>query len=205
MGRPEVFGAERILDTASMLVGEGGPIALNISRVAEHLGAPSGSIYHRFNSRDALAAALWLRAVERFQDYCFEAFELDDAMSAARTAAGRVLSWSRSNLSDARLLLLYRSSDLLDSGWPTEFVQRNKAQRVRTNKAVAGICRRLGATTASDRRRVVYAVVDVPYAAARSSLAQGKAPPADLDAIVDDAVTGVLAGIAPARHKGGVA
>jgi len=182
-------------------VGEGGPAALNVARVAEQLGAPSGSIYHRFNSRDALAAALWLRAVERFQDYCFDAFELDDPVTAARTAALSVLSWTRENFDDARLLLLYRSSDLLGDGWPIEYAQRNEAQRARTNKAIAKLCRRLGAVTAADRRRVVYAVVDLPYAAVRGPLAHGKPPSADLDSIVDDAVTAVIGGIAPPNHR----
>lgn len=42
---------------------------------------------------------------------------------------------------------------------------------------------------------MTFAVVEIPYAAVRSSLAAGIAPPPMLDAMVDDAVTAVLAGL----------
>ena len=55
-----------MLDAAGALLVAGGAHGLTASAVARSLSAPSGSVYHRFASRDHLAAALWLRTVERF-------------------------------------------------------------------------------------------------------------------------------------------
>lgn len=195
MGRPSTYDSDQILDVAAALVCTGGPAALSITGIANRLGAPSGSIYHRFRSRDTLAASLWLRAVERFQSGYFEALDQDDSQTAVRRAASYVLSWSRENLDDARLLLLYRSSDLLQDGWPRALSERNELQRARITQAIDHLCTRLGTTTAMDRRRVVFAIIDLPYGAARTPLAAGEPPSTDLDAIVDDAVTAVIDGI----------
>ena len=104
MPRPAKFDADQLLDTAAgLVVSEGGPAALTMTAVADRLGAPSGSIYHRFRSRDLLAASLWLRAVERFQDAVLPALEEHDVTTAARRSAATVLEWSRTNLVDAQL------------------------------------------------------------------------------------------------------
>ncbi len=195
MARPIKFPADQILDTAAILVGESGPAGLSVAGVSGRLGAPSGSIYHRFKSRDALAAGLWLRSVERFQAAWLGALDLEDPSSAACEAAARVLSFARTNLSDARILLLYRSSDLLDGGWPQDLAERNEQQRARVAGAIAELGVRLGAVSSPDRRRVRFAVVDIPYAAARGPLAQGVPPPPELDAILDDAVRAVISRI----------
>lgn len=195
MGRPSRYTADQILDAASALVADGSPTALSISGVAGRLGAPSGSIYHRFRSRNVLAASLWLRSVQRFQDGYLQATDQQDPRTAARRAAAHVLAWSRSNLDDATLLLMYRSSDLIDGDWPPELQQRNQLQRDRADRAIAALSRRLGASNRSDRRRVQFAVVDIPYGAVRTPLSQGRPPEPDLDAIVDDAVAAIIDGI----------
>lgn len=162
---------------------------------SDRLGAPSGSIYHRFRSRDALVASLWLRAVERFQEGFVLALGNDDPITATRAAALFVLEWSRANIEDARILLLYRSSDFLVDGWPPEFGVRNRQQRARVAEAIGELCDRLGANSRPDRRRVTFAVVDLPYGAVRGGLAAGVPPTHDLDSIVDDAVVAVIGGI----------
>jgi hypothetical protein len=103
-----------------------------------------------------------------------------------------VVEWARSNPVDARLLLVHRSSDLLRGGWPPELVERNRDQRARVEAMLRELERRLGATDADGRRRVAFAAVDLPYAAVRSSLVRGRTPPPELDAIVADAVDGVI-------------
>lgn len=202
MGRPQKYGEDQILDSASELVRETGLAALSAAGVAARLGAPSGSIYHRFPSRDHLGASLWLRAVESFQDSLVAvlADEAEPAMTV-RLLAQRILLWSRENLDDAAILLVHRSSDFLNDGWPPELRSRNESQRERTQRLVSDLCEGLGATTDEARLRVRFATIDLPYAAARSSLSQGKAPPPELDAIVDDAVVAVLAGIQSSRSS----
>jgi AcrR family transcriptional regulator len=44
-----------------------GPSAATVGAIAESVGAPTGSIYHRFRSKDVLLAELLLQTVEGFQ------------------------------------------------------------------------------------------------------------------------------------------
>lgn len=195
MARPSKFDADQILDTAALLLATDGADGLSVARVARHLGAPSGSVYHRFASRDALIGSLWLRAVERFQASAFEALNPDDPLESVRRTAGRILTWCRENPSDAHLLLLYRSGDLLSDGWPADLARRNRQQQRRITTTIDDLCRQLGAHSDADRQRVAFCVIDLPYAAARSALVQGKVPRPGLDAIVDDAVVAVMNGL----------
>jgi len=196
MSRPAKFTAEAILDTSLALVSEHGPSALTVTAVAERLGAPSGSIYHRFSGRDVLAAALWLRSLRRFQAGFLSALDDPDPLRAARRAAIHVVRWSRGNPSEARLLFLHRSEDLAHSGWPQELRDENAALRKQRESAIGRLCRSLAAAAAPDsdiHRRVRFAVVDIPYAAVRESLAAGGRPHPSLDELTEEAVTALLA------------
>jgi AcrR family transcriptional regulator len=193
MPRPAKFTAEAILDTSLALVSEHGAAALTITAVADRLGAPSGSIYHRFSGRDVLAGALWLRSVRRFQAGFLSALDDPDPLRAARRAATHVVRWSRDNPSEARLLLLQRSEDLAHNGWPQDLRDANAALRKQLESAIGGLCRSLAAPDSGARRRVRFAVVDIPYAAVRQSLAAGGRLHPSLDGLVEEAVTALLA------------
>ncbi len=184
-----------MLDSALALVAQGGPTALSVSAVADRLGAPSGSIYHRFGSRDLLAASLWLRSLENFQEGLLASLQNTDAVDAVLAAATHVLRWSRANLTEAQMLLQYRSSDLLTDGWPDELRDRNRDLRRTLDSAVDEINHRIGAVNATDRRRVTFALIDIPYGAVRGPLGRGRPPEPELDAIVADAVIAVLKNI----------
>lgn len=54
MPRAVAHDAGAILDAARGLVLEGGPRAAGVAAIAAASGAPVGSIYHRFGSRDGL-------------------------------------------------------------------------------------------------------------------------------------------------------
>lgn len=189
------YSVDDILDGAGALVLRSGPASLSVSAVAQSLGAPSGSIYHRFESRDVLAASLWLRTVERFQADFLAAVTDEDPRDAVRASAAFVLRWSREHLDDARLLLLYRSRDLLVGPWPATLQHRNRRQRHALDRVVRDLSDRLGAVTTTDRRRVLFALFDIPYGAVRGPLGRGRAPELVLDEMVDDAVCSAIDGI----------
>ena len=64
MPRPQLHPTDAMLDAARDLVLRAGPRATTIEAIAEASGAPTGSIYHRFRSRDELLATLWTRSEE---------------------------------------------------------------------------------------------------------------------------------------------
>lgn len=192
MPRPARYDAEDILDQARDLVINQGPGSLTMTAVAEALAAPSGSIYHRFAGRDILAATMWIRALRRFQSGYLSELGRDDPLAAALGAAGHVARWSRENLDDACVLLLFRSRDLLRRGWPDALREENIELRDRLERGIGSLGAALGAATRDDMHRVRFAVVDIPYAAVRPALMTGEPPPAIAEDLIVETVTRTL-------------
>jgi AcrR family transcriptional regulator len=191
MGRPARFPADVVLDGAARLLAAGGPAAATTAAVARAIGAPSGSVYHRFASRDLLLARLWVRTVGRFQAVFLAALADPDLDRAAVGAALAVPGWCRAHPDEARVLLLHRRDDLVGR-WPVEL----DAELAGLNDGLAGALRahaerRYGADPAG-LARVTFALVDVPYAAVRRHLAAGVAPPPEVDGLVGEAVAALL-------------
>jgi AcrR family transcriptional regulator len=184
VGRPAKFTSDQILDAAAQLIAVGGPNGASVATIASELGAPTGSIYHRFDSRDLLMARLWIRTVKSAQGGFLEALDQPDLRPAAIDAALHIPRWSRSHLNDAQVLLLYRRDDLA-AQWPDELGEELAALNRPLQEAVGNFTRRLfGRKTPANLRTVAFALVDVPYAAARRYLLQGQPPPTAVDALV---------------------
>jgi AcrR family transcriptional regulator len=188
MPRPPRYDAEALLDVALELLVSEGVRAVSAAAVAARAKVPSGSLYHRFPSRDALLAALWLRTVEAFQGQFAERLRGEEPLRAAREAAVFVLTWTREHPQEAQLLLRYRLQDLLDGGLPAESTERARALHRSAEQGLRAFAQRLGL----DDERVRFALVHVPYAAARASLTQGKVPPSSLDGLVGETVDALL-------------
>ena len=60
MARPTKFTESQILDAAAAIIAAAGPGAATMSAIGTAIGAPSGSLYHRFRTRDELLGRLWL-------------------------------------------------------------------------------------------------------------------------------------------------
>src|SRR5215468_10496457 len=114
MGRP-LFDNAGFFAAARALACERGPAAVTIDSVARRLGAPKGSFYYRFASRDALLGELWLEATLAYQEGFVAAIEVGDGLAAALHTP----AWTRLHLDDARLLLLHSRHDFVQGDWPT--------------------------------------------------------------------------------------
>lgn len=184
MPRPAKFDDDLILAATLRLIADGGPGAATISGIAKLLGAPVGSIYHRFRSRDLLLARLWIRTVKRFQ-HGFLAALADDELDRAALAAVRYnVGWSRQHLDEARVLLLYRREEVAER-WPEELGDELATLNADVFAAMRDhALRRYGQAGEAEVRRVVFALVDVPYAAGRRHLIAGEPPPPAVDDLV---------------------
>lgn len=192
MPRPAKFTEDQILDAALELVAEGGPAAATMAAIAARAGAPVGSLYHRFRSREWLLARLWLRTVERFQRGFADSLRGDDLDEAAQRAARFGLTFVRQRPAEARVLLLYRRQDLA-ARWPDEIGEQLAGLNRRGEQAMREHARlRYGSDDDEHLQRVVFALADLPYAASRRHLAAGRPPPPILDVLVADAVRSVL-------------
>jgi AcrR family transcriptional regulator len=192
MGRPAKFNTEQILDATAQLVAEGGPRLATVAGIAERLGAPTGSIYHRFNSRDLLLARLWIRTVQRSQEGGVAALSQTDVKKAAIDAALHIPRWSRSNLDDACVLLLYRREQLAEQ-WPAELGDELATLNDPLKAAIRSfVRRRFGSVTKANLEATSFALLDVPYAAVRRYLITGNPPPPSVDDLIARTVTCIL-------------
>ena len=192
MGRPAKFNTEQILDATAQLVAEGGPGLATVAGIAERLGAPTGSIYHRFNSRDLLLARLWIRTVQRSQEGGVAAISQADVKKAAIDAALHIPRWSRSNLEDACVLLLYRREQLAEQ-WPAELGDELATLNDPLKAAIRSfVRRRFGSVTKANLEMTSFALLDVPYAAVRRYLITGNPPPPSVDDLIARTVKCIL-------------
>src|SRR5947208_8152007 len=119
MGRPK-FADGDFLDAALAIAAESGPPAVTVGAITERLGAPVGSFYHRFASRDLVLGELWLRTVLDFQHGISAALDAGDGLKAALHTP----VWARGDLDNARLLLMYDRRDFVQGEWPRELRAR---------------------------------------------------------------------------------
>ncbi|WET77032.1 TetR/AcrR family transcriptional regulator [Amycolatopsis sp. QT-25] len=176
MGRPPRHTADDFLDAAVRIFAAEGVSGVTMSAVAREVGAPSGSIYHRFPGRPALLAAVWLRTVTRFQESYLEALEQEPVTEAAVEAAAQVVRWCRVHPAEAKLL--YGGDSALRVGdWSAEDRARVEVADRRLETAITKVVRRLRPLTGRSTDELMLALVDLPYAAVRRHLDRGEAPP----------------------------
>lgn len=177
MGRTAKYTDQDILDAALGLVAEDGAQAASVVAIARRLGAPSGSIYHRFSSRDLILATLWIRTVKRFQQGFLEALTCEDSRLGAERAVMHTLDWTAAHRSEAKILTMYRREDLI-ALWPDELGDDLSSLNDGVRNAVAGFtARHFGAVNAETLGKTGFALIELPYAAARHTIRHGQAPP----------------------------
>jgi AcrR family transcriptional regulator len=181
-----------MLDAARELLLEQGAGSATVEAIAGASGAPTGSIYHRFGSRDELLARLWLRAVYRSQASFLAALEQEDPQDAALAAAMSIIDFCETEPADARLLASFRREDLIRTT-SDQLADELEGVNRPVERAVVGLARRLyGRSTRAALNRTLLAVFDLPYGAAHRYLLTGTTIPRGLRADLERAVVAVI-------------
>ncbi|MFF8838077.1 TetR/AcrR family transcriptional regulator [Streptomyces sp. NPDC015130] len=192
MARPPRFDTDQLLDAAVRLAASGGPAAVTMSAVAQAVGAPSGSVYHRFAGRAALLAEVWLRTVERFQEGYFAVLtDEPDPRRAARAASRHVVAWCRENPDEAALLL-YGAADFGRADWSEEHTRRADSGNARVFAALADLAEALGAQDEQARERIALALVDLPLTVVRRHLRAGTPLPTHAEDLTEQCTAALL-------------
>src|SRR4051794_5754245 len=143
MPRPQLHTTDGMLDAARGLLLEVGSRGTTIDAIAQASGAPTGTIYHRFGSRDELIARLWIRAVIRSQASFLAALEQDDPRQAALAGALSIVDFCAEHPADAHLLASFSHDEVAQAvaGGPlkTELAELNRP----VERAVAALVRKL--------------------------------------------------------------
>jgi AcrR family transcriptional regulator len=186
MGRPAKFEREDLLLVAAGEAAVGRP--LTIQGLASVSGAPVGSIYHRFESREQLLAEAWLLAVGKFQTAFVPALEAAATVEQGLAAALSVPRWSRANPALAGLLCLRRQEDFLGNGAPAHL----RREATSLNKSIA---KGLQVFAGRSRRSLLQcrvATIGAPYGAVRLFLPHAS-PPIEIDDMVAAAYRAIMA------------
>lgn len=174
MGRNAHFKNEQFVESALKIAADQGPTAVTIAAVAREVGAPVGSVYHRFLSRDVLLAEVWLQVVTSFQEGFLKALNSDEGLQAALHTP----RWVRLNPAEARILLLYRREELVSGDWPEELREWTMEIAQQLNEGIHKYVKRtFGRANRRELDRTIFALIDVPYAAVLRYIRQGKKPP----------------------------
>ncbi|MGH3500910.1 MAG: TetR/AcrR family transcriptional regulator [Nocardioidaceae bacterium] len=166
MARPTKFTRDQILDAARSAVLHHGRGA-SVAQVSDEVGAPVGSIYHRFASRDELFISLWLRAIHRFHVGLLDAARFGDARTALTASAVHIPRYCRSHPAEALAMTLYRQRTLVTTA-PTSLAEAVSTVNDDAVAAMTTLCRqRYGRATRHRLDLVATAVQQCPYGLVR--------------------------------------
>jgi AcrR family transcriptional regulator len=194
MGRKPRFAREDILAAALELAAAAGPSSVTVAGLAEAVGAPTGSLYHRFESREQVLAELWMQVVEAFQRELVASLEVATTAKDAARIAVELVAWTRAHPNEARLLALHHRRDFVEGSWPSGLTSRARALEPALGTALRGFAKRaFGHADAGTMLRVRFALVDAPLAAVKPFIVAGKSPPRAGDSLVADVTLAALA------------
>jgi AcrR family transcriptional regulator len=192
------FSQKDFFAAAVAIASTHGPAAVTIASITARLGAPTGSFYHRFASRNALLGELWLRTVLDFQQGINAALDAADGLRAALHTP----AWVRTHPESARLLLLYDRRDFVQYEWPEQL--RGQVAEM-TARMEAGSLRRARVIFGKDGREEVrlaqFLISEVPVAAVRQHLLRSEAPPPLVDRMIRTTYGAVVADYRARKRK----
>jgi len=192
------FSQVDFLTAAQAIAAAQGPAAVTIASITARLGAPTGSFYHRFASRNVVLGELWLRTVLDFQEGIGAALEAGDGLRAALHTP----AWVRAQPDNARLLLMYDRKDFVQGEWPEELRERVAEM---TERMEAGSRQRARVIFGEDGREEVrlaqFLIAEVPVAAVRQHLVRREAPPPLVDRLIRTTYRAVVADYRARKRK----
>jgi len=173
MGRKAYFKNEDFIDSAIKIISEEGLGALTIAGLSTRMTAPIGSVYHRFSSRDALVAELWLNIIDSFQTEWLNILQKD-----GRQATIFCMEWVRDHPNEARVMLLYRLDDLAFGDWPKDMQKHAQRLSKELREGIAAFAKKqFGKVSAEYIDRTIYALHDAPMGILRRYMQDNKMPP----------------------------
>lgn len=191
MGRIAHFNNEQFVDAALKIAAGQGPAAVTMAAVAGEIGAPIGSVYHRFLSRDTLLAEVWLRVIFSFQEEFLQLLKKGDGLEAALYTP----QWVRAHPAEARILLLYRREELVRGDWPDEVKERALRMKRDLDDGIHDyVVRTFGKYDQEVAACTFFTLIDVPYAAVIRYIRQGKKPPRRMDGYIRQTYSTMMEG-----------
>jgi AcrR family transcriptional regulator len=174
MGRKSSFEIETVYAAVGAEVAEKG--CFTLQKLSAATGMSTGSVYHRFESREALLAETWLHALQLFQTDFLAALSIESADAGAQAALATP-QFCRANPAAAVILACCRQSEFTGPGTPAEMATRIAV----ANKGGEVAFRRFARRTERPLLNCRLAIIAYPLAAVRMYL-PGRSVPKQIDA-----------------------
>lgn len=191
MGRPASISSADFMAAATRVAARLGPARTSIAAVSKEAGVPTGSIYHRLPSRDALLAEIWLSAAERFQAMALEKIAVARDLDEAAEAALVTPHFARSDHASAVVLNSHRREEFLRADAPEEYRARAIRLGAELREGIAQVAARLLPDDPKAKEKIAVSLIGIPLGAVRIFLPQA-VPPAEIDATIEAAVRAAL-------------
>ncbi|GGC36112.1 putative transcriptional regulator, TetR family protein [Siccirubricoccus deserti] len=190
MVRTARFSEHCFIEAATHLVAEGGPAAATMQAIARRVGAPTGSIYHRFESRSAILSAAWNAAYASFTGALAPLLR----EGRAREAALAILPWSSKDEHRARFLLLHEPVTLFEDAPPPAPVREELERLEEAFDSAFRACvaaRGDGSVREEELARARFLIFDAPIAIIRPHLLKGGPLPPFVERMIDELHAGL--------------
>lgn len=190
MVRPALFTSQSFIDAAIELVAEGGASAATLQAIARKVGGPTGSVYHRFQSRAEIMATAWISIHGQFSRRMRAGLE-----RSALLAALAIPEWARQDALRARFLLLNEPRSLIGGNPPEALAHAIAREEQELENAFHTHVRSvLGPDRPPDSEalaRARFLVFDAPIALTSPYLASGDSVPPFVDSVIRELHAGV--------------
>ncbi|NHZ43140.1 TetR/AcrR family transcriptional regulator [Massilia aquatica] len=180
MVRLAKYNAHTFIDGAICIAAACGIGSVSMSAIAVKAGAPIGSVYHRFDSRSTLLAHAWLTVKADFREQVARHWDEEDTW----IPVAALLDWCRSKPVYARFLLQYEDCPDLGAPLSPELSELLEAEQARLDACFERCLLRRRADGDDAAHTLRFMLIDAPIAIVKPYLAQNKAIPATLDAIL---------------------
>lgn len=191
MVRLAKFNENHFIDSAIEIAAQCGFAAVSMSAIALKVGAPIGSVYHRFDSRSAILARAWLRVKADFRSDVASLWASGDGDTWAGVHA--LLEWCRRKPVYARFLLQCEDNPDFNGALSAELTAELEAEQAELDACFERCMAALQGDGSHLSSTLRFMLIDAPVAIVKPYLTQNQPIPASADAMLrvsHDAVRG---------------
>jgi AcrR family transcriptional regulator len=182
MVRIAKFNEDSFIDAAIEIAANCGVPAVSISAIASKAGAPVGSVYHRFESRDTILARAWLKVKAHFRHKVASQWGDGDTWQAVSGFMG----WCRDYPLYAQFLLQSENAPFLHDTVAPELHAQLEAEQAALDACFQQCMQKSGHELAHEQNESMlrYLLIDSPIAVVKPYLMQNRPIPTTIDAML---------------------
>lgn len=179
MVRLAKYTEDSFIDSAIQIAAQCGTGAVSMASIASKAGAPIGSLYHRFDSRNAVLARAWLKVRADFRGAVICHWDRGDTWPAVEA----LLQWCRSKPVYARFML--QTDEAPDFGELAPALRAEiEADQAELDAAFTRCMRSLPARVGNPDHVLRFILIGAPVAIVKPFLSQELPIPPSIDAVL---------------------